>query len=64
MSNKYSWSAANNSMNYNTGNVSGIDGNIVQWTKNTIADGELINVNTIEVLSSRDEYLLDSVNNI
>ena len=64
MSNKYSWSAANNSMNYNTGNVSGIDGNIMQWTKNTIADGELINVNTIEVLSSRDEYLLDSVNNI
>ena len=63
MSNKYSWSAANNSMNYNTGNVSGIDGNIVQWTKNTIADGELINVNTIEVLSSRDEYLLDSINN-
>lgn len=63
MSNKYSWSAANDSLNYNTGNVSGIDGNIVQWTKSTIADGELINVNTIEVLSSRDEYLLDSINN-
>lgn len=56
MADNYSWSDAN-SKGYKTGDYDGVAGKIVPITRNTVADGDLLNSTYVEVFSSRDEYL-------
>lgn len=61
MANRYTWSDAN-SHNYKTGNYNGVAGSVTPLSRKTIADGNLLNSDIVEVFSSRDKYLLDSLN--
>lgn len=53
MADQYSWEIANQA---------GYKTDVVPITRQTIADGNLLNSDVVEVFSSRDKYLLDSLN--
>lgn len=61
MADKYSWS---NATNYDVGNADGVKGNVTQWSRSTVADGKWLNQETILPMSGRDQYLLDSLNDV
>ncbi len=63
MADQYSWEIANQA-GYKTGSADDIAGNIGQFSRKTIADGDLLGDKIIETFSSRDDYLLDSLNDI
>ena len=63
MADQYSWEIANQA-GYKTGSADDIAGNIGQFSRKTIADGDLFGDKIIETFSSRDDYLLDSLNDI
>lgn len=60
MTNKYNWSAAG----YNVGSADNIPGKMTEWSRGTVADGKWLNRVTIQPFSGRDEYLLESINDL
>lgn len=61
MAEQYSWISANNE-GYSAGKFSDVDGNIMPWSRSTIADGKWLNREMLLPFSGRDQYLLDSLN--
>ena len=61
MAEQYSWISANNE-GYSAGKFSDVDGNIMPWSRSTVADGKWLNKEMILPFSGRDQYLLDSLN--
>lgn len=56
----YQWSSAT----YNVGSADNIPGKMTEWSRGTVADGKWLNRVTIIPFSGRDEYLLESINDI
>ena len=61
MAEQYSWISANNE-GYSAGKFSDVDGNIMPWSRSTVADGKWLNREMLLPFSGRDQYLLDSLN--
>lgn len=61
MAEQYSWISANNE-GYSAGKFSDVDGNIMPWSRSTVADGKWLNREMILPFSGRDQYLLKSLN--
>jgi len=61
MADRYSWT---NASDYSVGNADGVKGKLTQWNRSTVADGKWLNQETIVPMSGRDEYLLDSLNDL
>ena len=61
MADRYSWA---NASDYSVGNADGVKGKLTQWNRSTVADGKWLNQETIVPMSGRDEYLLDSLNDL
>lgn len=55
MADQYNWEKANQA---------GYKTTVQQLSRKTIADGQLLNNDVVETLSSRDKYLLDSLNSV
>lgn len=61
MAEQYSWISANNE-GYSAGKFSDVDGNIMPWSRSTVADGKWLNREMLLPFSGRDQYLLKSLN--
>ena len=61
MAEQYSWISANNE-GYSAGKFSDVDGNIMPWSRSTVADGKWLNREMLLPFSGRDQYLLVSLN--
>jgi len=61
MAEQYSWLDASGK-GYSAGQYGGKAGKLMKWSRNTVADGNWLNRETIEPFSGRDQYLLDSLN--
>lgn len=60
MADRYAWKFAKN----NVGKSGNIPGEITQWSRSTVADGKWMNNEQLLPLSGRDQYLLDSINDV